>query len=44
MQTYGGSEVTAPRITPALDGGDWLASRPDRFILQEKRGCAPELV
>jgi hypothetical protein len=30
---YGGSvSITTPFLTPAMDGGDWTASRPGHFI------------
>jgi len=38
MKAYWGSEGTAPRILDlsALDGGEWSASRPDRFTARER--------
>jgi hypothetical protein len=37
MKTYGGSGcVTPPFLTSALDGGEWSASRPCRFIPRER--------
>jgi hypothetical protein len=37
MKAYWGSGGIAPHIvTLALDGGDWSASRPGRFIPREK--------
>jgi hypothetical protein len=33
MKTYG--EVGVPFLTSALDGGNWAASRPDRFTIGE---------
>jgi hypothetical protein len=35
MKAYGGSEIIAP-LTSALDGGEWSASRPTRFIPRER--------
>jgi hypothetical protein len=32
MKTYGGVEV----LDSALDGGEWSASRPDRFTSRER--------
>jgi len=37
MKTYGGVEVFLPTfLTPALDGGEWSASRPGSFTLGKK--------
>jgi len=35
MKMYGGMEVQLYVLTSALDGGDCLASRPDRFTAGE---------
>jgi hypothetical protein len=36
MQTYGGrGGIGPPFLTTALNGGEWLASRHDRFALVE---------
>jgi hypothetical protein len=41
MHIYWGSGGIAPRIlTSALDGGEWLASRPGRFTPTEKASGA----
>jgi hypothetical protein len=52
MKAYFGSGVIAPThsLTSALDGGEWSASRPGRFISKERSpdthwigvGWAPE--
>jgi hypothetical protein len=37
MKEYWGSGGIAPRISDVgLDGGEWSASRPDRFIPRER--------
>jgi hypothetical protein len=35
MKTYGGGGKGPPFLTSALDGGDWSASCPRRFIPKE---------
>jgi hypothetical protein len=36
MKTYWGVEVQLHALTSALDGGEWLASRPGRFTPRER--------
>jgi hypothetical protein len=37
MKTYGGSGgIALPFLTLAIDGGEWSASRPDRFTPRER--------
>jgi hypothetical protein len=40
MKTYWGSGGIAPRTIPALDGGEWSASRPGRLTPTENH-CYP---
>jgi hypothetical protein len=39
MKTYGGGGTAPPFFTSALDGGEWSASRPDRFTPGVKAQC-----
>jgi hypothetical protein len=32
---WGSEGIAPPFLTPALDGGEWSDSRPDRFTLEE---------
>jgi hypothetical protein len=36
MKTWGSEGIAEPFLTSALDGGEWPASRPDRFTSGEK--------
>jgi hypothetical protein len=35
MKTWGSGGIALPFLTSALDGGEWSASRPGRFISGE---------
>jgi hypothetical protein len=36
MKAYGSGGIAPPFLTSALDGGEWLASRPGRFTAAER--------
>jgi hypothetical protein len=36
MKTSGTGGIAPPSLTSVLDGGEWLASRPDRFTRAER--------
>jgi len=39
MKTYGGVTIYFNTVISVLDGGEWLASRPDHFISVEGGAC-----